>query len=134
MVEAALQGEASSHITWHRWVDYAELSSLIGRADICLGIFGTSQKAASVIPNKVYQCLASGRHVVTRRSPAMEEIYFERQPGLTLVEAGSSEALMKGIKDAVATGCQPPDPELSQSFSPDEIGHSIVSQLRKITR
>ena len=54
------------------WVDYADLVSWISRADLCLGIFGTSEKAASVIPNKVYQVVAAGRPVCPRCGEGMD--------------------------------------------------------------
>jgi glycosyltransferase involved in cell wall biosynthesis len=50
-----------------------ELPDAIARATICLGIFGDSDKAARVVPNKVYEALAMGRPVVTRSSPAVAE-------------------------------------------------------------
>lgn len=51
-----------------------ELADLIARSDVVAGIFGGSPKAGSVIANKVWQGLAAGRWVVTRTSPALEEI------------------------------------------------------------
>ena len=46
-------------------VPEAELPAEIAAASICLGVFGTSDKAARVVPNKVFQCAAAGRAVVT---------------------------------------------------------------------
>jgi hypothetical protein len=51
-----------------------ELARLIAEHDVVLGIFGGSSKASSVIANKVWQGLACGRTVVTRESPALDEI------------------------------------------------------------
>lgn len=51
-----------------------ELRDEIAVHDLILGIFGDSDKATSVIANKVWQGLASGRVVVTRHSPVLSEI------------------------------------------------------------
>lgn len=55
-------------------VSSAILADLAADADVVLGVFGGSVKAAGVIPNKVWQGLAMGRRVVTRRSPALEAL------------------------------------------------------------
>ena len=74
-VEAALSAPGAAHIRWDSWVDYDALIGAISDADICLGIFGTSEKASSVVPNKVFQTLAAGRPVITRQSPAMHDFF-----------------------------------------------------------
>lgn len=133
-VEASVQGKTLSHITWKRWVAYEDLSNLIAEADACLGIFGTSRKAASVIPNKVYQCLASGRHVITRQSPAIEELRKGLARGLTLVEPGSAQALLDGIAQADRNGFPPPDMETTDRFSTQSIADRLLQEFAKVIR
>ncbi len=53
---------------------YHELPGEMAASDVCLGIFGTSPKAARVIPNKVFDALAVARAVVTADTPAAREV------------------------------------------------------------
>jgi glycosyltransferase involved in cell wall biosynthesis len=52
---------------------YEELPVLMAESHLCLGIFGTSGKAARVIPNKVFDALAVGCPVLTADTPAIRE-------------------------------------------------------------
>jgi glycosyltransferase involved in cell wall biosynthesis len=54
-------------LEWVDWVPYDELPHVIAESDLCLGAFGASDKASRVIPNKVWQCLACNRRVVSQR-------------------------------------------------------------------
>lgn len=126
---SALGKEPPSHVRWIDWAPYPELNDWIRRSDICLGIFGKSRKAASVVPNKVYQSLSCGRHVVTRASPALDELLSGNDKGITLVEAESSEALLDGIEAAVREGCPPPSPALVGEFSSERIGSRLIHYL-----
>jgi len=79
-----------------RWVSYAELTEEIGRADVCLGIFGTTDKARRVIPCKVYDALAIGRAVVTGDTPGMAELLTDRVDA-RLVPTGDPDALATAL-------------------------------------
>ena len=79
-------------LTWERWVPYEGLGAEVGAAAICLGVFGESEKAARVVPNKVWQAMAAGRPVVTADTPGVREVLRDGESAL-LVPAGDAEAL-----------------------------------------
>jgi glycosyltransferase involved in cell wall biosynthesis len=70
----------------------------IEKADICLGIFGTSNKAAAVIPNKVFQAVAAGKPLITRDSPAIRELLVPAPPCVYLVWPGDASALAGAVR------------------------------------
>jgi glycosyltransferase involved in cell wall biosynthesis len=80
------------------WVPYEELRDWIRQADVCLGIFGTSEKAHNVIPNKVYQALAMGRRVITSDTPAQRELLvYGAEALITFVQAGDASGLAETV-------------------------------------
>jgi glycosyltransferase involved in cell wall biosynthesis len=117
------------HLEWVDWVPYAELRKRMMAADICLGIFGASGKAARVIPNKAFQVISAGRPLVTRDSPAMREWIGAGAAGVRLVEADDSGALLAGIRDLIASGETEIDPKafekLRSQIGPVPIGRRL---------
>lgn len=87
--------------TWLPWVNYTDLPSLISEAAFALGIFGTSEKAARVLPNKLFQVLAVGKPIITRTSPAAEQLAM-RFPDLVItIPAGNGQALAEMVVDTL---------------------------------
>ena len=85
------------NVAWTPWVEYEDLPTAIQGAACALGIFGTSDKAARVIPNKAYQALACGTPLVTGDTPAARELLTDGVDAL-LVPVGDPAALAEAIR------------------------------------
>ena len=86
------------NVSFEDWVPYEDLSARIHRANVLLGVFGVTPKAGRVIPNKVYQSLACGRPVITRRANAYPEALKQAEnSGLLWVDAGNPQALADSV-------------------------------------
>lgn len=77
-------------------VPFGNLPAEIARAEICLGIFGNTEKAKRVVPNKVYQCLSMKKPVITGKTPAILE-FFEDEENILLCEVANAESLAEAI-------------------------------------
>jgi len=73
------------------------LPSRVAQAAICLGVFGAREKTAYVVPNKVFQCMALGRPVITAESPALLECFTPGQH-LVAVTPGNPQSLADAIR------------------------------------
>ncbi len=61
------------------WLPAGALPAQIAAADLCLGIFGRTAKAARVVPHKVFQSLAMRKPLITLRTPAVLEFFAHRK-------------------------------------------------------
>jgi len=83
------------NITFTNKVSAETLKNKIVQSDICLGIFGGTEKTSRVIPNKVYDYVALGKPAITLDTPAIREIFDDED--LILVEDNSPEKLAVAI-------------------------------------
>lgn len=66
-VEKFMSEHKSVRLVWVReWCSLEKMAEEISGADICLGVFGGEQKAARVLPFKLYMYLAAGRAVISQ--------------------------------------------------------------------
>lgn len=119
------------------WIPYAKLGQQVADAAICLGVFGTSEKAARVVPNKVYQAMAVGRPIITADTPGVREVLTDGVDAL-LVPAGDAPALAAALRRLAA------DPELrarlgtaarhrfTQIATPDAVAERFLAEVRRI--
>ena len=92
-----LRADPPPGVRWDRWVPYAQLGAEVSSAAICLGVFGTSAKAARVVPNKVWQAMAAGRPVISADTPGIREAVTDGVSGL-LVPPGDAGALAQALR------------------------------------
>jgi len=125
-----------SRLQWIPWVPYRELAEWIHRSDICLGIFGDSDKASRVIPNKVFQILSTGTPVITRDSPAIRELLSPGIPGVYLIPAMDDSSLVKALTDFSIRRhllfAQVLHRDVVEHIEPRAIGSKVVEVLNRL--
>jgi len=114
-------------------VSLEELAQFIAQSQICLGIFGNTPKTQRVIPNKVYQCLAMKKPVISADTPAIRELFNEQE--IFLVPTADAEALAAAIRRLIK------DRELREqlafngfekfikSVTPEILGRSLLADI-----
>lgn len=84
------------NIEFIEWVEYDKLVDEINKADVVLGIFGGTDKSLRVIPNKVFQAVACRKPVITGGSPAIKELFTDRE-NILLCENRNPKSLANAI-------------------------------------
>lgn len=69
--------ENLKNITFTGWCSQLELVEQIGVADVCLGAFGRTPQSLMTIHNKIYECMACAKTVITGISPAIQSQFTD---------------------------------------------------------
>lgn len=87
----------ASSICFESWKTPAELRDLATRSHLLLGIFGETEKAGRVIPNKAFQALALGKPLLTGESEGIRELLLEGSD-VYLCPMGDAKCLAEKIE------------------------------------
>ena len=96
--EAEAKAAGISNVRFLDKVPYVEVPKVIGAHDVVLGVFGTTPKAARVIGNKVFECMACAR-------PTVNEFCTGYPPSaktckaIKFIPPGDAAALVKAIEE-----------------------------------
>jgi glycosyltransferase involved in cell wall biosynthesis len=74
MAKLTVRKEKIKNIEFVDWLPIEKLATEISKAKVVLGIFGSSEKAKVVIPNKVYDGLACQKAIITLETSAETEL------------------------------------------------------------
>lgn len=88
---------ALENVRFTEWIPYEMIPRYLRGAGVCLGIFGTTDKATRVIPGKVFIALSMGKAVITADSPAIRELLTDGESAV-LCGRGDPEALARAIR------------------------------------
>lgn len=136
-IRALLAARPVADLEWIPWIPYTELVETIRGSDVSLGVFGPTDKAARVIPNKVFQILAAGAPLVTRDSPAIRELLSPDTPGVALIPPDDPRALLEAVRRLGRARRDDPAPlhrELAARFDTHSIGAQLVTVLERVIR
>lgn len=99
--QGASVSAAGGNIHWLReWVDSPGIAQVIAEADVCLGIFGATDKADRVLPYKIYAYSRVGRAVITAATPCLTNLTRELDYSpFILVPVADAEALAEAIRE-----------------------------------
>lgn len=135
-IESQLKAMSVVNLTWIPWIPYTELTDKIMEADVCLGIFGDTQKSSMVIPNKVFQVIACGKPLITRDSPAIRELITPDSDGVWLVPPEDENALAKSVIDAFNSqkelGQECLHAEIEDEIQPKFIAGLLIESLAQV--
>ncbi|MFW6074908.1 MAG: glycosyltransferase, partial [Chloroflexota bacterium] len=84
------------NVVWTEWMPEDALGDRLRQADVALGVFGASDKAGRVIPNKVHQSLACGIATITRRAGPLER-HLRPDRDIVTVQPADPDALATAI-------------------------------------
>ena len=126
-----------SNVYFTDMVPYTDLPDYIAKSDVCLGIFGGTEKSMRVIPTKAYQILAMGKPLITGNSPGARELLVNDENAV-LCDMGSAESLAnsilrlkndKKLRDRLGrNGFK----LFKKSLSPEKIGEEMLGILNEV--
>ena len=79
-------------------VPYTDVPKVIGAHDVVLGVFGTTPKAARVIGNKIYECMACARPTINEFCTGYPEEAKDCK-AIKFVPPGDAEAIVKAVNE-----------------------------------
>ncbi len=128
---------ANTSVRWLDWVPAAELPAVVAAHDVCLGIFGTSDKALRVVPNKVFQGAAAGCAVITSDTAPQRRVLgtVPQESGAVLVPPGDPAALadallqLAGDRDALLKLRHAAREFAAQRFTAEQVVAPLTSRL-----
>jgi glycosyltransferase involved in cell wall biosynthesis len=85
-----------SNIAFVDWLDQTALVERIANADVCLGVFGTTPQSLMTIQNKIYECMAMAKPVITGDGPAIRQSLVHSKH-VYLVSRADGAALAESI-------------------------------------
>ncbi len=117
------------------WVEPEKLPELISKCHISLGIFGDTDKARRVIPNKIYESIACKIPVITGDTPAIREVFTHKKDiylckmmdGKSIADAIITLKNDERLREKIASNGYK---LFLEKFTPFKIGKDVIEELK----
>jgi glycosyltransferase involved in cell wall biosynthesis len=138
--QAAAKNRAAGlgNVRFIDWLEKDALAERIAAADLCLGAFGQTPQSLMTVQNKIYECLAMRKTVLTGDSPAARQA-FTHGEHLFLCERAPTplaEAIrmLRGDPAARARAAEQGYTLFQEQYSLDRLGARFAGYLREMAR
>ena len=126
------------NIDFSGYLDDAAFREHIARAKVVLGVFGSTPQSLMTIQNKIYECLAMGKPLVTGESPLLcrtfehaRHMYICRREPESLAEAILALRQDEPLRERIA---REGNAYFQQNFSVQQIGKQFLDCLEAVRR
>ncbi len=89
----------SSKISFHGWVNYAELPELLSSADLGLAVLMPEPRYVDAVPVKLFEYMAAGLPVVASNFPPIAEVIGETESGIMVDPLGDPGDVAKQLAE-----------------------------------
>jgi glycosyltransferase involved in cell wall biosynthesis len=107
----------------------------MSEADVVLGIFGDTAKAQRTIANKVYEGMAARKPVITMDTPAMREVFSEKEVLLIKNDPASIAAAVKRLQNDASLREQLAKDgyaKIASEYSPEPLGKRLLQLCKSL--
>lgn len=77
--EGFVHSQSLNNVHFHNWMEQDKLVQLINAADVCMGAFGDTPQSLMTVQNKIYECMAVGKAIITGESPAVRNGFTHKE-------------------------------------------------------
>jgi len=125
------------NVFFEDWIAQEKLPQKIASADVCLGIFGKTEKAYRVVPHKIFQAMAMKIPVITAHTPAVEE-FFSHRENIFLCREPLPDSLAQAVlelkrdEDLRKTIAEQGYHLVKENFTPQAIGRALKRILDRL--
>ncbi|MBI3571976.1 glycosyltransferase [Candidatus Kaiserbacteria bacterium] len=139
MAKKMAEGLQLENVIFVERVPFEQLPGMLRGFDVSLGVFGDTDKAARVIPNKIYEAAALGRAILTADTPAIREFFTDRENILLCRRSDPKDLAAKLLilKDDAALQTRLGEGALRlfrEKCTPRVIGRELLAALEELIR
>lgn len=91
------EAQGLRNVCFVSWLEQRQLIERIAAADLCLGAFGNTPQSLMTVQNKIYECLAMQKAVLSGDSASVREKLMHGKH-IYLCERGNPQALATAVK------------------------------------
>lgn len=126
-----------SNVSLPGWVKPPALRDHIQKFDLAIGVFGETEKSSLVIPNKIYHYAACAKPILTKDSPAIREIFIDKEDLLLTscapLDIAEKILLLKTDTHLRANLGKNAHKKLLQNYSELKVASRLVDIFRRVS-